>query len=54
MTLKNPLLFLSLAGLAAAETFPVTIRVDLERPGAELKPIDALRAVVRAGMAGLE
>jgi xylan 1,4-beta-xylosidase len=39
MTLKNPLLFLALAGLAAAETFPVTIRVDLERPGAELKPI---------------
>ncbi len=39
MTLKTPVLLLSLAGLAAAESFPVTIRVDIQRPGTELKPI---------------
>jgi xylan 1,4-beta-xylosidase len=33
------LLFLTLSGLAAAESFPVAIRVDVARPGAELKPI---------------
>jgi len=36
----KPLLpFLLLSGLAFAGSFPVNIRVDLERPGAELKPI---------------
>jgi xylan 1,4-beta-xylosidase len=39
MTFKTPALLLSLAGLAAAESFPVTIRVDAARPGTELKPI---------------
>ena len=39
MTLKTPALVLSLAGLAAAETFPVQITVDVARPGADLKPI---------------
>jgi xylan 1,4-beta-xylosidase len=39
MTLKPiPLLLLS-ATLASAESFPVTITVDVERPGKELKPI---------------
>jgi xylan 1,4-beta-xylosidase len=36
---RKSLLLLSLAGLAAAESFPVCIRVDVERPGTELKPI---------------
>lgn len=43
MTLKTPLLFLSLAGLAAAESFPVTIRVDVRGPDAEVR-IDLLGA----------
>lgn len=38
MTSKTLALFL-LAGSAMADSFPVTIRVDLERPGKELEPI---------------
>jgi len=36
---SRTLAFLLLASSAMAESFPVTIRVDVERPGAELKPI---------------
>lgn len=39
MNPKIPALFLLGSVLATAESFPVTIGVDLERPGAELKPI---------------
>ena len=39
MTSTKTLAFLLLAGSAMAESFPVTIRVDAERPGPELKPI---------------
>jgi xylan 1,4-beta-xylosidase len=38
MTLK-PCLFALTSALAAAETFPVTITVDLARPGRDLEPI---------------
>ncbi|MCW1912878.1 hypothetical protein OJ996_04800 [Luteolibacter sp. GHJ8] len=39
MTSIKTLALLLLSGSAMAESFPVTIRVDVERPGAELKPI---------------
>ncbi|WP_193212399.1 GH39 family glycosyl hydrolase [Luteolibacter marinus] len=39
MIVKTHALLLALAGLAAADSFPVNIRVDAARPGNDLKPI---------------